>query len=272
VSARILVIEDTPANLDLMTYLLESFGHTVQSAKDGGEGLECARRDPPDLIVCDIHVPGMDGYEVARQLKADPVLRRIPIVAVTALAMIGDREKVVAAGFDGYLSKPIEPEQFVAEMEVFLDPALHSTPRAAPAPSTETPAGAPKKPHALLLAVDDSEIELQLLHSVFDPSGYEVRPAKNLTEALHLARTLHPDLIVCDVIMPGGTGFDLLAAVKADPELCDEAVVLITSASLTSADQARAVAAGALRFIARPIEPEALLAVIEECLLEIEEN
>jgi len=270
--ARILLIEDTRANLDLMTYLLEAFGHRVQTARDGDVGLECARRDPPDLIICDIHLPKVDGYEVARQLQADPVLRHIPLVAVTALAMVGDREKILAAGFEGYIAKPIEPEHFVAEMEVFLDRALHSAPRPAPAPSTENPVGTAPKTHAVLLVVDDSEIERQLLHSVFEPSGYEVCLASNLGEALQAARVLHPDLIVCDVVMPGGSGFDLLAAVQADPELRDVAVVLITSVALTSADQKRAVAAGALRFIARPMEPEALLAVIEECLIEIKER
>src|ERR1700677_2244733 len=99
--ARILIIEDTEANLELMTYLLQSFGHKVRSATDGVMGLECARFDAPDLIICDIHLPKMDGYEVAHSLKSDLRLSCIPLVAVTALAMVGDRERILAAGFDG---------------------------------------------------------------------------------------------------------------------------------------------------------------------------
>jgi CheY-like chemotaxis protein len=120
-SARILIIEDTEINLELMSYLLGAFGYTVQTATDGELGLERARSEPPDLILCDIQMPKVNGYEVARQLKADPASSRIPLVAVTALAMVGDREKILAAGFDGCILKPIDTEKFVAEMEGYLD-------------------------------------------------------------------------------------------------------------------------------------------------------
>jgi len=118
---RILVIEDNPQNLELMTYLLRAFGYTALTAANGEEGLGVVRRERLDLIICDIHLPRMDGYEVAYELKRDPMLRRIPLVAVTALAMVGDREKVLAAGFDGYIDKPIEPEIFVKQVESFMD-------------------------------------------------------------------------------------------------------------------------------------------------------
>ena len=118
--ARILVIEDNPDNMELMTYLLEAFGHTPLSATDGGLGLATALSEWPDLIVCDVQLPGLDGYAVARHLKADPALRSISLIAVTALAMVGDRDLVLAAGFDGYLAKPIVPETFVAQIEAFL--------------------------------------------------------------------------------------------------------------------------------------------------------
>jgi CheY-like chemotaxis protein len=117
--ARILVIEDSPINLRLMGYLLGSFGHTVLEAPDGETGLARVA-EGPDLVLCDIHLPGIDGYEVARTLKGDPVRRTIPLVAVTALAMVGDRERVLEAGFDGYLAKPIEPQTFVSQVEAFL--------------------------------------------------------------------------------------------------------------------------------------------------------
>src|SRR4051812_11199996 len=114
---RILVIEDNPLSLMLMDYLLRAFGYTPISAGSGEEGLETARREIPDLILCDMQLPGMDGHEIARQLKRHPVLGTVPLVAVTALAMVGDRDKVMASGFDGYLSKPIVPETFVKQVE-----------------------------------------------------------------------------------------------------------------------------------------------------------
>jgi CheY-like chemotaxis protein len=121
-AARILIIEDDPANLELMRYLLHAAGHTVSTAAGGAEGIESARRINPDLIVCDMKMPGLDGYEVAKWLKSDPALRAVPLVAVTSYAMVGDRDGVMAAGFDGYLTKPIVPREFVAELEAFLAP------------------------------------------------------------------------------------------------------------------------------------------------------
>jgi CheY-like chemotaxis protein len=117
---RVLVIEDNPTNLDLMTYLLKAFGHTTMTATDGEHGVELASETHPDIILCDIALPRLDGYGVAQRLKADPALRTIPLIAVTAAAMVGDRDKVIAAVFDGYISKPIAPETFVAEVENHL--------------------------------------------------------------------------------------------------------------------------------------------------------
>jgi CheY-like chemotaxis protein len=122
--ARLLVIEDNPENLGLMTYLLAAFGHVVLRAMDGQEGLRLARDEKPDLILCDRQMPKLDGFEVVRQIRGDPQLSNVPIVAVTAYAMGGYREKVMAAGFNGYITKPIIPEEFVTRAEGFLNAGL----------------------------------------------------------------------------------------------------------------------------------------------------
>jgi CheY-like chemotaxis protein len=124
--ARILIIEDNAANMQLMAYLLNAFGHTVLEAVNGRIGLATALQDRPDMVLCDLQMPGMDGYDVARRFKHDPDLIDVPLVAVTAYAMVGDRDKVLAAGFDGYIPKPINPEIFVSEVEMFLPPTKHS--------------------------------------------------------------------------------------------------------------------------------------------------
>jgi two-component system cell cycle response regulator len=121
--ARVLVVEDQAENRDLMAYLLRAFGHEVETAADGAEGLESARRRRPDLAVIDIQMPVMDGLELVGALKADPGLASVPAVGVSAFAMVGDRDRILAAGFDGYLSKPIEPTTFVGDLEAFLPPA-----------------------------------------------------------------------------------------------------------------------------------------------------
>lgn len=120
--ASILLIEDNPQNRYMITFLLEQHGYEVTQAESGLLGLELAARIRPDLILLDIQLPGMDGHAVAHTLKRDPRLKRIPIVAVTSYAMVGDREKSLAAGAEGYIEKPINPATFVAEVERFLLP------------------------------------------------------------------------------------------------------------------------------------------------------
>jgi CheY-like chemotaxis protein len=128
-SARILLIEDNLHNRYLAKFLLEQRGHEVFQAETGPAGLALAREIRPDLILLDIQLPGMDGHAVARSLKGSPELASIPIIAVTSYAMAGDREKCLAAGAEGYIEKPIDPESFAAEIERFLrPPARHPGP------------------------------------------------------------------------------------------------------------------------------------------------
>jgi CheY-like chemotaxis protein len=140
-TARVLIVEDNPANLSLMEYLLTAFGYTVLTAADGAEGIEVAHRELPDVILMDLQMPKLNGFEAASRLKADPVLKSIPIVAVTAFAMVGDRDKILAHGFDGYIAKPIAPEIFVDQVQAFIpsdllssrSPASHETEPVPPA-------------------------------------------------------------------------------------------------------------------------------------------
>jgi two-component system, cell cycle response regulator DivK len=106
--AVILVIEDNPANMALARFLLQSAGHTVLSATDAEAGLTIARAEQPHLVLMDIQLPGMDGLKATALLKRDEATRAIPVIALTALAMTGDEERIRAAGCDGYLTKPID--------------------------------------------------------------------------------------------------------------------------------------------------------------------
>jgi CheY-like chemotaxis protein len=126
-TARILIIEDHPDNMELMVCLLEAFGYAVLSALSGEAGMKTAFKELPDLIICDVHLPNIDGYGVLAYLKGEPALRSTPVIAVTALAMVGDRQKLLNAGFNGYLSKPIEPEAFVPQVEKFIPASLRAS-------------------------------------------------------------------------------------------------------------------------------------------------
>jgi CheY-like chemotaxis protein len=121
--ARILIIEDNTADLELAQYLLEHSGHKVLLATDGRMGLAVARRERPDLIVCDLQLPVPEGLGMLEQLRLDAAVARTPIVAVTPVALSADADKTRLAGFDGYFSKPIEPATFVVQIEAFLPSA-----------------------------------------------------------------------------------------------------------------------------------------------------
>jgi two-component system cell cycle response regulator DivK len=118
--ATILIVEDNPANMTLAIFLLESAGHSVLCAVDAEAGLTLARQNQPQLILMDIQLPGMDGLEATRLLKRDDATRAIPVIALTALAMKGDEERIRAAGCDGYIAKPLAYKDFLAVVSACL--------------------------------------------------------------------------------------------------------------------------------------------------------
>ena len=118
--ARVLVVEDNPTNMTLAVFLLQSVGHTVLSATDAEAGLTLARDEQPNLILMDIQLPGMDGLEATALLKRDEATRAIPVIALTALAMKGDEERIRAAGCDGYIAKPMRYREFLATIAARL--------------------------------------------------------------------------------------------------------------------------------------------------------
>lgn len=122
-----MVVDDNASNLDLILYLLRAFGHDAQGAVDGLAALEAARSSSFDLVLSDILMPHVDGLELLRQLRADPRVTACSIVAVTASAMVGDREKLMKLGFNGYIAKPIDPEKFIGQVDSYLPSELRST-------------------------------------------------------------------------------------------------------------------------------------------------
>ena len=118
--ARILIIEDNPTNMTLAMFLLQSAGHAVLCATDAETGLTMARDEQPTLILMDIQLPGMDGLQATKLLKQDETTRAIPVIALTALAMKGDEERIRAAGCDGYIAKPMRYQDFLATIAAQL--------------------------------------------------------------------------------------------------------------------------------------------------------
>ena len=119
--ATVLVVEDNPTNMKLAITLLEAAGHSVLTATDAEAGLTLARAEKPNLILMDIQLPGIDGLEATSQLKRDEATRAIPVIALTALAMKGDEERIRAAGCDGYIAKPMRYKEFQATIAAQLE-------------------------------------------------------------------------------------------------------------------------------------------------------
>ena len=129
----VLVVEDNAQNLYLATYLLERAGFTVLSSSDGLEGVASARENLPDIVLMDILLPGIDGCEATRRLKADPATASIPVVALTAYSMRGDQQAATDAGCDSYITKPIDPATFGETVREILEHSSRGRPPVAEA-------------------------------------------------------------------------------------------------------------------------------------------
>ena len=259
--ARILAVEDTPHNLYLMTYLLEAFGHEVNQATTGTDGLAAARTSKPDLVLLDIQLPDIDGERVLTLLREDPVLADVPVVAVTAYAMVGDRDKKLSAGFDGYLSKPLDPETFVASIEVHLPPPLRGSPLkrtwagdsgAQEADSSPAPDG------RQVLVTGLGARNLAVVRSTLEPRGYRLVAVDTVGQAREESTASRPDLVLVEVEASDG-GPSLLTRLRRIPQLAQAQFALVAAANVASA-----LPEPALPLITSPIDPEVLLARFDE--------
>lgn len=263
-AARILVIEDNADNMKLMVYLLKASAHEVSSAMSGEEGLARIEEMPFDVIICDIQLPGIGGEDVARTLKADTQWSDIPLIAVTAYAMVGDRDKIMSAGFDDYIAKPIEPRTFVKKIETHLETKLQSDPYpVAPSP-TKRPQR--KRDRGTILVLDNTPANIHLVRSQLETCGFNVIGATCATDALKYLELARPDLILSDVHMPDTDGFEFFVEYKKDENSKDTPLVFISSTTLYDTDAMRARELGAKAFLKRPITTRKLLETIESLI------
>jgi two-component system cell cycle response regulator len=258
-SARILIVEDNPVSLELMRYLVQAVGHQAVCAGNGEAALTSARETPPDLVLCDINLPGMDGHAVAAAMRADAALQAVPLVAVTASAMAEEREHMLASGFDGFLSKPIEPANFLAVVHGFL-----ASRQGARTPRPE----ASRHAAAEILLLDDTPINLELERSLLLSHGYGVHHAYGVDQALKLARSAPPDLIIAEAGMTDDSAFEFLREIRSDLHLCEIPFIFVTSARADAASRALGLRLGANRYLLRPLPAQRLLDEVAMCVAE----
>jgi signal transduction histidine kinase/CheY-like chemotaxis protein len=224
----VVVVEDDRRSFDLLRVYLEEAGARVVSARDGEEGLDTVRRLSPAGVVLDILLPGIDGWEVLAQLKADPATAAIPVVVVS---MLDERGHGFALGAAEYLVKPIGKDQLLA--------ALYRT------------AAIPERPHTVV-AIDDDPLAIELVRASLEPEGWTVLGAATGQEGLALIRERQPSAVLLDLLMPGMDGFEVVEALRADPDTKSVPVVILTSKSMTQQDKERLQ--GRITYVARKTE------------------
>lgn len=267
---RILIIEDNHENLNLMSYLLSKSGYEVVSAMDGEDGLSKAATETPDLIICDIQIPKIDGLEVIKRLKSSTSLSKIPVIAITAYAMVGDRERILQTGCNDYISKPIQPEIFVSQIEAKLP-----TQKIINSLNNVLSSKGIGDNHVLeesayrgtVLIVDDSPADLYLSEMLI--RSIQLRPvlAHNIFKAIELIDIEKPNLILSDYHLNENTALDLIAAVKNKCGFMTIPFIVISSSLTQNKRQALRETKEIEDIITRPIEPELFLSIIESAWL-----
>jgi signal transduction histidine kinase/DNA-binding response OmpR family regulator len=224
----VVVVEDDRRSFDLLRVYLEAAGARVVSARDGREGLDTVRRLSPAGVILDILLPGIDGWEVLAQLKADPGTAAIPVVVVS---MLDERGRGFALGAAEYLVKPVGKEELLA--------ALYRA------------AAMPERTHTVV-AIDDDPMAIELVRASLEPEGWTVVGAATGQEGLALIRERQPSAVLLDLLMPGMDGFEVVEALRADPDTKSIPVVILTSKSMTQQDKERLQ--GRITYVARKTE------------------
>jgi CheY-like chemotaxis protein len=246
--ARILIAEDSPDIRALIELLMRDAGHEVRTVADGREAVASAREWHPDLILMDLSLPLLSGWEAVRQIRLDPASPPMAIVAVTAHAMHGDRERAMAAGCNGFIAKPIDEARFAGQVREFLHSAKETD---AMSELSDAPSGEP----ARILVVDDDADVARVIRDDLADDGHDVAVALDAGRAEVLADDEPFELAVVDVMLRGRSGYDLTEALK---RRSDYLPVLLMTAGMI--DREKGFAAGADDFIGKPIESAELRA------------
>lgn len=248
----ILIVDDSPLNLKLARILLKGQGYVIGTAKEGNEALSMVGTFKPQLILTDVQMPGIDGLEVVRRIKANPDTRDIIVVALTSYAMKRDEEKARSAGCDGYISKPFESRKLLLQIRQYLD--------ARPVRESHSPR------KRVVLVAEDDPVERRMLCAALEDAGFATIAAEDGAEAIEQARLTTPDLIVSDILMPRLDGFTLCRAVRNEPGLASVPILLRTAGSIEKSDERMARDMGASALVSNTQDLEAFRHAVNTAL------
>ncbi len=261
---RILLVEDNEMNRDLISRRLKRRGFDVSLAVDGAEGVERATSEQPDLIVMDMGLPVLDGYEATRMLKDAEATRRIPIIGLSAHAMSGDARKALDAGCDDYDTKPVDWKRLLAKVDVLLTKALE----AETGSEAETAVGAREGTGAAVghvLVADDNALHREMLSGRLAALGYTFDLAVDAASALELMAQKRFDALLLDVTLPRVDGQPLLEKIRSDSRW--QAVPILLLSTIDAVRSAvESLAKGAEDFVPQPFHQEVLATRLASCL------
>lgn len=259
-AARILIIEDNQANMDLLTYLLEAVGHRPLAAYDGEQGVALARGERPDLIVCDLHLPKLDGHGVLQALRSDPATRAIPVIAASALPDHDGGAALRRAGFTGCVPKSLEPEVLVPALEAYLPPALRIGQLPQGHEDVVTAPAAPDAGGIHILLIDAAPDYAGLSRSVLSHFGHRLTV---VTDGAQLAACAAEgfDMLLCDIDMPDASRRALVEQALASFSRLPAIVIQPADPIPLPARRSQP-----LRQLSQPLDPAQLAAAIASLL------
>ena len=243
--ALILVVDDNAANLKLAADVLEADGFEVLCADGASQALEILARTRPDLVLLDLSMPGMDGLTLTRRLRAEEATRDLRIVALTASAMRGDEVRVMEAGCNGYITKPIDTRALGRQVLKYLAPRQASGGR-------------------VVLVVDDNATNRRLLRATLESDGMQVLEAHDGVEALELLQNQSVDVVITDVLMPRMDGYRFCLELRRDERFRKLPLIIYTSTYTTAEDERLALNMGADRYLVKPAPTHVLLEAVRK--------
>lgn len=269
---KVLVCDDQPMNVKLMARSLSLFGYEVLTAANGEEAIRIARESSPDIILLDIMMPKLNGYDVTQILKRDSLTRTIPIVLITALSGDDDKLKGLEAGASDFLTKPVNQTELLTRVRSLVklkkmqDQVNANANMMTSRPSTSGPVATEHEEKYIVMIIEDDPTQIKYIENQLDTGGYDTIVANNASEALDILNEAIPDLILLDILLPDMDGVVLLEMLRALPEI-RPIPILIISAFGDLDIKVKSFDTGADDYLVKPINTVEMMARIKSNLI-----